>query len=529
MRHTRFRSLLLLAALARTAAQEVRTLELGGSVTAELGQQSVALYRIAVPADCDSFTLQLSGCPARSSSNDDGGIVERGADNVKAFLSFTTSRPTVWESQWSVNWCAPALVFERGQPGFPAAAGNGTAAGAVNGTAMLHVSVFAAVQARATLVAWRGASELRFGQRLVQQLVMHGVEGPSPDGSGGAVPRALPPQVNLQALLPANVFRIASYSPTSGFHYFNGMYYSEGFDGFNAVAAATFSVRIPPTAQAIVVRLALKNATSYPNMNGYRGGRGYGESSGSPFEGHLCDLAVSLSLTATNLTAFPASWAMYAVASGAEQELVIPRTSRAFCRAEPCVLTIQLFAPRLLNPYIARHTHNPTTGRSTYDFFMCYSPTLDTASHRIEIDVSDAAPPAGDPANYEISKNAAARSVSIEPRGQLAAATCAPGCEQDFVNDGVCHEACVTQACRHDGGDCDAFANGADPYPYCAPGCRSEWLGDGVCDDACFVRECAWDSRDCSKAVRLERYVAAAALPESADDDAAPQASDGAP
>ncbi|KAJ1637517.1 hypothetical protein T492DRAFT_301491 [Pavlovales sp. CCMP2436] len=503
---------LLVFALARTAAQNVRTLELGGSVTAELGRQSVALYRIAVPADCDSFTLQLSGCPARSPSSA-SGIVERGADNVKAFLSFTTTRPTVWESQWSVNWCAPALVFERGQPGFPAAAGssNGTAVAGVNSTAVLHVSVFAAVQARATLVAWRGASELRFGQRLVQQMVMHGVEGPSPDGR--AAPRAqTPPSVYLQALLPPKV--VNTFISSSS--------YSRRVEASIAVAAGTFSVRIPPTSQAIAVRLALKNATSYPNSESRPRGVPYGESDGNPFADRMCDLAVSLSLTATNLTAFPASWAMHAVASGAEQELIIPRTSRAFCRAEPCVLTIQLFAPPSLHQYIVRRSYNPTSRVQTSDYFMCFSPTLDTASHRIEIDVSDAAPPAVDPANYEISKNAAARSVSIEPRGQLAAATCAPGCEQDFVNDGVCHESCVTPACRDDGGDCDA--DGGGTYPFCATGCRNEWLGDGVCDDACFVRECGWDNRDCSKAVRLERYVAAAAQPESrADDDAVPQ------
>jgi hypothetical protein len=241
-------------------------------------------------------------------------------------------------------------------------------------------------------------------------------------------------------------------------------------------------------------------------MNGYRGYDG--SSRVSDYAGRLCDLAVSFSLTAANLSAFPASWAMYVVASGAEQELVIPRTSRAFCRVEPCVLTIQLFTLPSLRQYVIRQSSHPTTGRTSFDYFSCFNPTLDTASHRIEIDVSDAEPPAVDPASYEISKNAAARSVSIEARGQLAAATCAPGCEQDFVNDGVCHESCVTPACRHDGGDCDAVGG---VYPYCAPGCRSDWLGDGVCDDACYVRACGWDNRDCSKAVRLERYVAAAA------------------
>lgn len=496
------------AALACIAAQDVRTLELGGSATAELTQQSVTLYRIAIPADCDSFTLQLSGCPARSpSTNGDGSTAERGADNVKAFISFKTARPTVWESQWSVNWCAPALVFERGQPGFPAAVGGGNSTGASEGnsSAVLHVSVFAAVQARATLVAWRGASELRFGQRLVQQMVMHGVEGPDPN-NGHHAPRVQAPSVDLTPLLPTG--SITSFFVSKGY----------GGGGTSpALAAGTFSVRIPPTSGAIVVRLALKNATTYPNANGQRNRYG-GSSGGTAYAGALCDLAVALSLTATNLTALPASWGMYAVASGAEQELVIPRTSRAFCRIEPCVLTIQLFAPPSLRNYLARSgDYNPNTGRTPYEYFMCYSPTLDTASHRVEIDVSDAAPPAVDPAKYEISKHAAARSVSIEARGQLAASTCAPGCEQDFVNDGVCHESCITPACRDDGGDCEI--NGG-VYPYCAPGCRRDWLGDGVCDDACFVRECGWDGSDCSRAVRLERYVAAAvAQPASTNVD----------
>jgi len=50
---------------------------------------------------------------------------------------------------------------------------------------------------------------------------------------------------------------------------------------------------------------------------------------------------------------------------------------------------------------------------------------------------------------------------------------------------------CKTSACYDDGGDCDK--------QNCAPGCDEGWVGDEYCDEACFVEACNWDGGDCSE------------------------------
>lgn len=80
----------------------------------------------------------------------------------------------------------------------------------------------------------------------------------------------------------------------------NMMSEASSYNG-QTLAVGTFSVHIPPTSRAIAVRVALKNATNYPKIVVY--------GSAEEYAGRLCDLAVSLSFTATNLTAYPASCA----------------------------------------------------------------------------------------------------------------------------------------------------------------------------------------------------------------------------
>jgi hypothetical protein len=50
---------------------------------------------------------------------------------------------------------------------------------------------------------------------------------------------------------------------------------------------------------------------------------------------------------------------------------------------------------------------------------------------------------------------------------------------------------CKVPACYDDGGDCDK--------QNCAPGCDEGWVGDEYCDEACFVEACNWDGGDCSE------------------------------
>ena len=75
-----------------------------------------------------------------------------------------------------------------------------------------------------------------------------------------------------------------------------------------------------------------------------------------------------------------------------------------------------------------------------------------------------------------------------------------PGCEDDWLNDGVCDDECQTQACGWDMGDC-VFANGSLVTPQkerCTRSCPASWVNDGECDPACNVETCNFDGGDCA-------------------------------
>jgi hypothetical protein len=64
---------------------------------------------------------------------------------------------------------------------------------------------------------------------------------------------------------------------------------------------------------------------------------------------------------------------------------------------------------------------------------------------------------------------------------------CALGCEDSYLNDGHCDNACNNAACDYDDGDCDK----------CTQGCENSYLNDGHCDNVCNNYACNYDGGDC--------------------------------
>jgi hypothetical protein len=466
----------LLAFCTLADAREVHILDLGSSIRDEVSPQRAALYQIAIPAETRSISLELSGCPTDLRANNADGTAN---ERVKAYASFTVAKPTVWDATWSIAWCEPrALVLERGHPGFED-----------HQPATLYVSVFAVVQARFTLAVLDPSAqhELKFGHLL--SLVMQ---------SSNAYHQATGREYRPEFSSGRETSEIAQGE-------------DDGF-GETGVVIDTLSVRIPVTAAAISIRVALMT-------NQTRAER--------------CKVAALFSFTVANLTVLPASWGFELEADVGALELVIPRSSRAFCSAEPCTLTVQI-RDREANHYRGGYSCD------TYGVCKCFVLDHDEVGHRLEIRVSEAkASDGNDPAQHY---------GKFRLHANASGSTCAPGCEEQFVSDGVCHQACFTKACRHDGGDCvtplkrthngllslphvplrgapdaqgfvvvDPSRSEMELTPYCAVGCPTHWIGDGVCEDACFCAACGWDSSDCahvraSSAVRGVRTTAEAML-----------------
>ena len=68
--------------------------------------------------------------------------------------------------------------------------------------------------------------------------------------------------------------------------------------------------------------------------------------------------------------------------------------------------------------------------------------------------------------------------------------SCADGCSDNMVGNGVCESECVTRSCRFDGGDCASME--------IAPGCYQIQIADGVCDQDCNNDLAYWDGWDCA-------------------------------
>ena len=51
------------------------------------------------------------------------------------------------------------------------------------------------------------------------------------------------------------------------------------------------------------------------------------------------------------------------------------------------------------------------------------------------------------------------------------------------IGDGTCQEACFTEHCDFDSGDCNE----------CSRDCPWLWVNDGQCDPLCYTQECGWD------------------------------------
>ena len=66
--------------------------------------------------------------------------------------------------------------------------------------------------------------------------------------------------------------------------------------------------------------------------------------------------------------------------------------------------------------------------------------------------------------------------------------TCSPGCNEEWLGDGLCDPPCNTEECGFDDGDCEGD---------CSPGCPWEWVGNGSCEEECNNFMCFWDWEDC--------------------------------
>jgi len=78
---------------------------------------------------------------------------------------------------------------------------------------------------------------------------------------------------------------------------------------------------------------------------------------------------------------------------------------------------------------------------------------------------------------------------------------CSPGCEIDFLSNGICEAECNTSACGYDSNDCSAEEiEEAIKYEesLCAASCEPEDLGDGFCDKPCNNSACDYDAGDCN-------------------------------
>lgn len=110
------------------------------------------LLQFEVPAQLGSFYVQLAGCGTGA----DGQPAPRPepgkeAADVKAFVSFATPKPSLWDVLQQLSWCsdAPTLLVSPNQTASPT---------------ILHLSVFATAPSRFTLLVTRSTVELVFGE-----------------------------------------------------------------------------------------------------------------------------------------------------------------------------------------------------------------------------------------------------------------------------------------------------------------------------------------------------------------------------
>lgn len=220
-------------------------------------------------------------------------------------------------------------------------------------------------------------------------------------------------------------------------------------------------------------------------------------------------VGAALSFTASDLRKLPASW--YLPMPG---DVVVRRDSAAFCE-----LALELACTATLSFMVDRELFERLAG------------AREAAVVEFEVRLTLLGVAELPPAGFALA-DALPADESRASAPMLDHRECAPGCPIARVSNGVCDEACMNTACRHDGGDCSwarlssrhqsglaQNLNEHYPHPHpsmvsrvvrnalghvstCVPGCRVDWIGDGVCDDACFVEACWWDENDCTAAVR---------------------------
>jgi hypothetical protein len=224
---------------------------------------------VDIPAEVKSVSVQLFGCPATGSNNAD----------VKAFLSLDKPEPTQWDAQWMVSWCSSRpLIVPRAE--LPAERHT------------MHVSVYS-----------QRATAYKISIYDVPKLAL-----------GEAHTHALNCTVSETMIAPP---LIRSHEPRN-----NGAVQP-------MMECGTFSLAVPPDAEALSIRIALKDPAEYAGGELYDGREIlHKEYARQVYQ--TCPMRALLSLTASNLTAFPASYALSVahlnLGGNVEDSVLIPRT-----------------------------------------------------------------------------------------------------------------------------------------------------------------------------------------------------------
>lgn len=82
----------------------------------------------------------------------------------------------------------------------------------------------------------------------------------------------------------------------------------------------------------------------------------------------------------------------------------------------------------------------------------------------------------------------------------FATEQCSPGCDLEYISNGICEPECNINACGYDFNDCTLEeVEAAKEYEktLCAPACEPGDLGDGFCDTMCNNTSCNFDEGDC--------------------------------
>lgn len=86
------------SAKASNGAPRVRSLTLNQAMDAQLSQQSVEYFELAIPSGVEAVAVRLA-------DRSDPSACEDGSEDVKAFISLSNPKPSIWNHSWVLNMC----------------------------------------------------------------------------------------------------------------------------------------------------------------------------------------------------------------------------------------------------------------------------------------------------------------------------------------------------------------------------------------------------------------------------------------